>query len=101
MQNVIGVRTLRRQVNESLLRVARGETIVIARHGRPVAIMRPITDGDTGRRVSVTTFRRGTRPLGPPEGGDERVGDLGDQRLAEGVVGQDARELDDRPGFRA
>ncbi len=61
MQNVIGVRTLRRQVNESLLRVARGETIVIARHGRPVAIMRPLTDGDTGRRVSVTTFRRNLR----------------------------------------
>ena len=61
MKNVIGVRTLRRQVNESLLRVARGETIVIARHGRPVAIMRPITDGDTGRRVSVTTFRRNLR----------------------------------------
>jgi antitoxin (DNA-binding transcriptional repressor) of toxin-antitoxin stability system len=61
MQNVIGVRTLRRQVNESLLRVAHGETIVIARHGRPVAIMRPLTDGDTGRRVSVTTFRRNLR----------------------------------------
>ena len=41
-----------------------------------------------------------SRPLGPPEGGDERVGDVADQRLAEGVVGQDAGELDDRPWLR-
>lgn len=61
MHNVIGIRTLRRQVNESLVRVARGETIVIARHGHPVAIMRPLEDGETGRRVSVTTFRRNLR----------------------------------------
>ncbi len=45
-----------------------------------------------------------SRSLGPghsvaPEGGDQRVGDLADQRLAEGVVGQDAGELDDRPGL--
>ncbi len=61
MQNVIGIRTLRRQVNESLVRVARGETIVVARHGRPIAIIRPLGDGETGRRVSVTTFRRNLR----------------------------------------
>ena len=61
MKNVIGIRTLRRQVNESLVRVARGETIVVARHGHPIAIIRPIGDGETGRRVSVTTFRRNLR----------------------------------------
>ena len=44
MQNVIGIRTLRRGVNEALLRVARGETIVLVRHGHPVAILRPLAD---------------------------------------------------------
>lgn len=61
MQNVIGIRTLRRRVNESLLRVARGETVIIVRHGRPIAIIRPLTEGDTARRISVTTFRQNLR----------------------------------------
>ena len=61
MQNVIGIRTLRRGVNESLVRVSRGETIVVARHGHPIAIIRPLTGDETGRRVSVTTFRRNLR----------------------------------------
>src|ERR1019366_6789560 len=61
MQNVIGIRTLRRGVNESLVRVSRGETIVVARHGHPLAIIRPLTGDETGRRVSVTTFRRNLR----------------------------------------
>ncbi len=61
MQNVIGIRTLRRSVNEALLRVARGETMVLVRHGHPVAILRPLGDGETHRRVSVTTFRRHLR----------------------------------------
>ena len=61
MQNVIGIRTLRRGVNEALLRVARGETIVLVRHGRPVAILRPLGEGELYRRVSVTTFRRNLR----------------------------------------
>ena len=61
MQNVIGIRTLRRGVNESLVRVSRGETIVVARHGYPIAIIRPLIGDETGRRVSVTTFRRNLR----------------------------------------
>lgn len=61
MQNVIGIRTLRRRVSESLVRVSRGETIVVARHGHPIAIIRPLADAETGRRVSVTTFRRNLR----------------------------------------
>jgi prevent-host-death family protein len=61
MQNVIGIRTLRRRVNESLVRVARGETIVVARHGRPIAIIRPLHAGEAGRAISVTTFRRNLR----------------------------------------
>ena len=61
MQHVIGIRTLRRRVNESLVRVARGETIVIARHGRPIAIIRPLRKGEAGRAISVTTFRRNLR----------------------------------------
>ena len=61
MQNVIGVRSLRRRVSESLLRVARGETVVVVRHGRPIAILRPAVAGDTGRRISVTTFRDNLR----------------------------------------
>ena len=61
MQNVVGIRTLRRRVNESLVRVARGETVVIVRHGRPIAIIRPLKDGDTARRISVTTFRQNLR----------------------------------------
>lgn len=61
MQNVIGVRTLRRRVSESLVRVSRGETIVVVRHGQPIAIIRPLVDDESGRRVSVTTFRRNLR----------------------------------------
>lgn len=61
MQNAIGIRDLRRQVNRSLVRVARGETIVVVRNGRPIAIIRPLRDCETGRRVSVTTFRRNLR----------------------------------------
>jgi antitoxin (DNA-binding transcriptional repressor) of toxin-antitoxin stability system len=61
MHNVIGIRTLRRGVNESLVRVSRGETIVVARHGHPIAIIRPLAGDETGRRVSVTTFRRNLR----------------------------------------
>jgi prevent-host-death family protein len=61
MQNVIGVRTLRRRVSESLVRVSRGETIVVVRHGHPIAIIRPLANDESGRRVSVTTFRRNLR----------------------------------------
>jgi prevent-host-death family protein len=61
MQNVIGIRTLRRRVTESLVRVARGETVVIVRHGHPIAIMRPLKDGERAQRISVTTFRQNLR----------------------------------------
>ena len=54
---------------------------------------------EDGLDRAVALALLGPRPLVVPEGGDERVGDLVDQRLAEGVVGQDARELDDRPGL--
>ena len=61
MQNVIGIRTLRRGVNGALLRVARGETILLVRHGHPVAVLRPLGEGEAHRRISVTTFRRNMR----------------------------------------
>jgi antitoxin (DNA-binding transcriptional repressor) of toxin-antitoxin stability system len=61
MKNVVGIRNLRRGVNESLVRVSRGETIVVARHGHPIAIIRPLDGDETGQRVSVTTFRRNLR----------------------------------------
>ena len=61
MQNVIGIRSLRRGVSESLVRVGRGETIVVVRHGRPIAIIRPLAADETAHRISVTTFRRNLR----------------------------------------
>ena len=61
MQTIIGIRTLRRQVTQSLVRVSRGETILVVRNGHPIAIIRPIADEETGRQVSVTTFRRNLR----------------------------------------
>ena len=61
MQNVIGIRSLRRRVSESLVRVGRGETIVVVRHGRPIAIIRPLVADETAHRISVTTFRRNLR----------------------------------------
>jgi antitoxin (DNA-binding transcriptional repressor) of toxin-antitoxin stability system len=61
MQNVVGIRGFRRRVSESIVRVGRGETVVVVRHGRPVAIMRPAETADTGRRISVTTFRGNLR----------------------------------------
>jgi hypothetical protein len=50
MQNVIGIRTLRRGVNEALLRVARGETIVLVRRwGSPTrARGAPLPDTASG-----------------------------------------------------
>lgn len=44
-----------------MVRVGRGETIVIVRHGHPIAIIRPLAADDTARRISVTTFRRNLR----------------------------------------
>ncbi len=61
MQNAIGIRSLRRRVSESMVRVGRGETIVIVRHGRPIAIIRPLQADETAHRISVTTFRRNLR----------------------------------------
>jgi antitoxin (DNA-binding transcriptional repressor) of toxin-antitoxin stability system len=34
---------------------------VIVRHGRPIAIIRPLRADETAHRISVTTFRRNLR----------------------------------------
>ncbi len=44
-----------------MVRVGRGETIVVVRHGRPIAIIRPLAEDETAHRISVTTFRRNLR----------------------------------------
>jgi antitoxin (DNA-binding transcriptional repressor) of toxin-antitoxin stability system len=60
---VVTVRTLRRRMAEFALRVNRGESIVVYRHGHPWALLRqPFPDEDlAGRTQSITAFRRDLR----------------------------------------
>lgn len=54
---VVTVRTFRRQMADLAAKAADGATIVITRHGRPWALLRPAQPGDRCRPQSVTAFR--------------------------------------------
>ena len=54
---VVSVRTLRRRMADFAAKAASGETIVVTRHGRPWALLRPVEPGDRCRPQSVTAFR--------------------------------------------
>ena len=54
---VVTVRTLRRNLADFADRAARGESIVVLRHGHPWALLRPPFPGERCRALSVTAFR--------------------------------------------
>ena len=58
---VVTVRTLRRNLADYADRAARGESIVVLRHGRPWALLRPLLPGERCRALSVTAFRQDLR----------------------------------------
>ena len=58
---VVTVRTLRRQLADYADRAARGESIVVLRHGHPWAMLRPQQAGERARAASVTAFRQDIR----------------------------------------
>ncbi len=63
MEQAITSGALRRQPGICLAAAARGETFVVLRHGRPVAILRPPRDEDVTERRSATLLWRNMRDL--------------------------------------
>jgi antitoxin (DNA-binding transcriptional repressor) of toxin-antitoxin stability system len=63
MEQTIPSGALRRQPGICLARAAAGESFVVLRHGRPVAILRPPRDEDIGERRSATLLWRNLRDL--------------------------------------
>jgi antitoxin (DNA-binding transcriptional repressor) of toxin-antitoxin stability system len=63
MEQVIPSGALRRQPGICLARAASGETFVVLRHGRPVALLRPPRDEDVTERRSATLLWRNMRDL--------------------------------------
>jgi prevent-host-death family protein len=47
----VGVRELRQRASELLRRVEAGETIAVTDHGRPVALLAPLPEGDPLERL--------------------------------------------------
>jgi antitoxin (DNA-binding transcriptional repressor) of toxin-antitoxin stability system len=58
---VVTVRTLRRNLADYADRAARGESIVVLRHGHPWAMLRRPLPGERCRAASVTAFRQDLR----------------------------------------
>lgn len=73
----VGVRELRQHLSVHLRRVARGETLEVTEHGRPVAVLAPLPRPASvvGRLIAAG---RATEPegdlveLGPPKGRPSR-----------------------------
>jgi antitoxin (DNA-binding transcriptional repressor) of toxin-antitoxin stability system len=63
MEQTIPSGALRRQPGICLARAARGETFIVLRHGRPVAILRPPKDDEVCARRSATLLWRNIRDL--------------------------------------
>ena len=63
MEQTIPSGALRRQPGICLARVSRGETFVVLRHGRPIAILRPPKDDEVCERRSATLLWRNIRDL--------------------------------------
>ncbi len=58
---VVTVRTLRRNIAVYAERAARGESIVVLRHGHPWAVLRRPLPGERCRSLSVTALRQDFR----------------------------------------
>ncbi len=55
MEQTISSASLRRQAGACLARVSQGDTLVVLRHGHPVAVLRPLRSRET-RRSRAATF---------------------------------------------
>ncbi|WP_455351344.1 type II toxin-antitoxin system Phd/YefM family antitoxin [Streptomyces sp. SYSU K217416] len=77
-------RELNQQTSKILARVEQGESVVITKSGKPIALMRPYTEGDE----PVRPFR--TDPMGADDdapvltGGPSDLASRADDYLAEG-----------------
>jgi antitoxin (DNA-binding transcriptional repressor) of toxin-antitoxin stability system len=63
MEQTIPTGALRRQPGICLARASKGETFVVLRHGRPVAILRPPKDDEICKRRSASLLWRNIRDL--------------------------------------
>jgi antitoxin (DNA-binding transcriptional repressor) of toxin-antitoxin stability system len=63
MEQVIPSGALRRQPGICLARAAQGETFVVLRHGRPIALLRPPREAEVSERRSATLLWRNLRDL--------------------------------------
>ncbi len=63
MEQTIPSGALRRQPGICLARVSRGETFIVLRHGRPIAILRPPKEDEVCERRSATLLWRNIRDL--------------------------------------
>jgi prevent-host-death family protein len=61
MERAVDIATLRRRASELIGRASAGETILIVRRGRPVALLRPPIPGERTTSITVSTFRRTIR----------------------------------------
>jgi antitoxin (DNA-binding transcriptional repressor) of toxin-antitoxin stability system len=63
MEETISTGSLRRQAGACLARVSRGDTFVVLRHGRPVAILRPPRAREACTSGTATLLWRNLRDL--------------------------------------
>lgn len=61
----VGVYEAKTHLPRLLDRVARGETITITRHGKPVAVLRPVGDANA-QALDEVTARLAARRRNPP-----------------------------------
>jgi prevent-host-death family protein len=60
----VGVRELKQNASRVLERVKAGETVEVTEHGRPVALLAPLGDGDEyGRLVEAGEILLGTQDV--------------------------------------
>jgi len=58
MQPIVTTRELRRDILDLAERAAEGESIVVLRHGEPVALLRKARPEENMRRMPIERFRR-------------------------------------------
>jgi antitoxin (DNA-binding transcriptional repressor) of toxin-antitoxin stability system len=58
VQPIVTTRELRRDILDLAARASQGESIVVMRHGRPVALLRQARPEENMRKVGIESFRR-------------------------------------------
>lgn len=57
-QDFVNTRELKNKTNEILRQAEKGKTVVVTRHGKPVALIVPFPAGDTGKKPGATLYAR-------------------------------------------